>query len=196
MRGWRSWTRRSTAPRRRAESPRAAVVERNPHAVPAVGTAATTGEVSCLREGAAPPRPIAVWLLLLALSAFTAVLAFGSAFLLWDVLSRWGEGHRGWLMALSIAAISTVPAALVWTCFALCSRRRWSRWVGAVMILAYAAFSMLWTDTAQYDNPAQRAGGYLARTFVVPLLCAWWCYAFAFSTKARRYFTKTVADQG
>ena len=168
--------------------------EHNPYAAPAAAVAAV--EVSFLRDEPRPPRPIAVWLLLLLLFVFTVLFAFGAVRLFWSIFSQGVATRGGWAVALAIAGSAAVPAALIWTGFASYSRKPWSRWVGAALILGYAAYGFLKPEGAYYTNDAQRAGGHLTRTFILPLLCAWWCYAFAFSKKARRYFAKTVADQG
>lgn len=189
MRGWRSWMRRSAGPRPLPE-PRPAV-EHNPCAPGPTPKPIGAGDP---REALAP-RPIAVWLLLLLLSGLVALLAFRSAHLVWKVFSDWkGPGVGGGVaLALAIAWSAAVPVALSLTVLAIFARKPWGRWIGAALILGLAAFSFMRPGTSQYANEAQRAGAFLARTFILPLLCVWWCHAFAFSAKARRYFARTTA---
>ena len=97
-------------------------------------------------------------------------------------------------VAMAILVRLAILAAVAWLVASLHRARRWSRWVGLVLIVAMAGYNMLGTDTTHYDNAAQQAGGQIARYGLLPILCAWWAYAFALSAKARRYFARRPSD--
>jgi drug/metabolite transporter (DMT)-like permease len=103
--------------------------------------------------------------------------------------------YRGELRGVSLTAVSMVSNAIPIVAFlaaaySIYRRLSWSRWLGVAAILGLAAFSLLGPDTTQYANDAERAGGHLARILLMPLLLAWWAYAFGFSSKAKRYFSR------
>ncbi len=132
--------------------------------------------------------------MLLLLFGAATPLVFSAASLLWLVVSHWDGIRDGAALAASLTVRLVAPTALVLAGLAVYARRPWSRWIGVAILLASALSSVLRPDTTDYANEAERTGGYLARNFILPGLLAWWCYAFAFSQKARRYFSKTVAD--
>jgi len=90
-----------------------------------------------------------------------------------------------WRIALAAASSATVVG--------IYRRASWSRWAGLLVIFICAVWSVLRTDDP-YPNQAQEAGAWLGRVVVIPLLCVWWAYAFAFSRKARAYFSTVAAN--
>lgn len=72
--------------------------------------------------------------------------------------------------------------------FGLWRGKRWGRWIGLAVIVALALWATIGRDTTDYANESERLGGTTAKYLFGPVLYAWWAYALAFSTKARRYF--------
>jgi hypothetical protein len=158
-------------------------MEHNPYAPP------EAQEISFLREEP-PPRPIAVWLFLVVISMFIIFLVANTAQLLWAVLS-YREGIRSIAgLAMAVAWQLFVVAVFLFAAIGAYRGTPWSRWLGVVAIMGFIAVLFLRPDTTRYVNDAQRAGGYVGRMFIWPLLLVWWAYAFAFSSKARRYFSR------
>lgn len=139
-----------------------------------------------------PPRPIAVWLLIILLSIFVALFFWGiSRF----IVGSWANAAEiGVLVASTIWRLGIVGAFIAGG-YGAYRRHRWSRWFGVALIVLLAVFTLLRKDTTYYANDAERAGGYVARYVIVPLLFAWWVYALAFSRKARRYFSKPAPEE-
>jgi hypothetical protein len=65
--------------------------------------------------------------------------------------------------------------------------------VGIALLVAFAAVSLTRPDTTSYTSEAERTGGFVGRIIVVPLLFIWWIYAFGFSAKAKRFFSRKAA---
>lgn len=132
-----------------------------------------------------PRRPISAWLLLLVFALFAATFAIG--------LGRF-------LLLIGSDAPTRVPLIIdiVWRMvllaisggglYAIFQRQQAGRWIGIIVIILFAGFSIFGPDTTQYSSDAERTGGALARFVLMPPLLAWWCYAFGFSAKARRYW--------
>ncbi len=132
-------------------------------------------------------RPISAWLL-------EALLVF--LILAWVV----GAWRAAWSTALDwqqvgspVVAIATIVyriASIAVLCTALRGihlGRSWARWLGLALLVGLVVFSVVRHDDSTYPNEAQRAGADLAR-MLLPVFCAWWAWAFAFSAKAKRYF--------
>lgn len=136
------------------------------------------------------PRPLSVWLWMLVFLAGTVVFGAGTLRSLWLIASHANELRdplAAWVgVAWRVALIVAVLAVIV----AVYRRRHWSLWLGVVGIIGLAILSLLSHDTTQYPNEAQKAGAALGQFLILPILFAWWTYAFGFSGKARRYFAK------
>lgn len=162
---------------------------RNPYTPPG-----SSSEVTFLKE-VAPPRPVAVFLMLALLAVFGIPCVVGVAGLVALVVSQGGKplGNSAFVVALAwrVAALAFIVVVLV----GLYYRRAWGRWMAIVVPIGIAAFSILGPDTTSYANEAERTGGFLGRVIVIPLLLAWWTYALAFSRKARRYFARPPAGE-
>jgi fucose 4-O-acetylase-like acetyltransferase len=158
-------------------------MEHNPYTAPAV-----TEEVALLRQQA--PRPVAVWLLLGSLLVCFLLMAWGALQSLWEARSSWRA-----FRVLPLAMLLALMASLVATVIGLYRRRPWSRWIGLAMLAGFLSYVILRTDTTHYENEAERAGGFLGRYVMWPLLVAWWAYAFGGSAKARRYFAGRPPDE-
>ena len=162
-------------------------MDHNPYTPPQANT-----EISIPREGV--PRPIAVWLLIALLLVFVLVSLTATVRFIGVVTSHWGEIRDMGLLAVSLVwRLGLIAIALV-AAYSAYRRRRWTRWLGVALLVAFAAFTAFRSDTTQYANDAERAGGHIARFVVVPLLVTWWIYALAFSSKARRYFSKSPSN--
>jgi hypothetical protein len=166
-------------------------MQRNPYEPPA------TAELEVHRDEGVSRRPFSVWLILLLLIAFALVIFLGTTRSLLLVMPNRSNGLS--FVAL-IVAIGLRLALLVIVLFAMISiyrRGRWGRWLGLAVIVALALSSVLRPDDySQYPNDAQRAGAQFARFFVMPSLLAWWAYAFAFSSRAKRYFLPLSPARG
>jgi hypothetical protein len=158
-------------------------MEHNPYTPPQ-----TNIEASIPREVA--PRPVAVWLLVILLFVFTAVFALATARFVWVVFAHWDEVSNAGLMMFSLVWRLAIIAIFFATAYSAYRARRWTRWVGVALIVAFAAYGIFRADTTYYANDAERAGGQAARLVIMPLLLGWWAYALAFSAKARRYFSQ------
>lgn len=131
-------------------------------------------------------RPYAVWLIQ-ALLALVLVMFFVGMFRNFNVLSMGqmsGRALGGLVFGLAFAALFL--AVMVGIHRGL----RVARWFGAALILAFIAYCILGADTSYYASDAERSGGLVGRRVLMPLLCAWWLYAYAFSPKAKRYFSR------
>lgn len=163
---------------------------RNPYSPPLATTPTFLAEAS----RPAAKRPISAWILMAFLAVMTLSIAVPALRIGWALVS--GATHAtsaigviGWLAW--VVGLSTL---LVATILAIHRARPWSRWVGLALIVAFAAFGLLRTDTDHYPNEAQRAGAQISRIVVLPALFAWWAWAFAFTAKARAYFARRPAD--
>jgi hypothetical protein len=128
------------------------------------------------------------WLLVIVL--FCAV---GTARSVGAAVSHWDEIRSAGLLAISLAWRLSLIATFLAAAYAVYCRRDWGRWFGVALFVACTAVAIFRHDTTHYANDAERAGGYLGR-FIVLLLLAWLVYAFAFSSKAKRYFSKASLD--
>ena len=137
---------------------------------------------------------MAAWLLIALLLIFVAVFAVATARYLGVVMSRRGDTLNVVSLAISITWRVALIAAFMAAAHSIYCRRSWSRWLGVASIVGVAVFSLLGPDTTSYANEAERTGGHLARTVLMPLLLAWWAYAFGFSAKAKRYFCRGLSS--
>jgi hypothetical protein len=162
-------------------------MEYNPYAPPQVRT-----EMPLLREAA--PRPVAVWLMIAWLLVFVLFFVIGAVRFVGAAFAHWGEIQSFGLLVGSLAWRLALIAAFLAAIYSLYYRHTWSRWLGVILIVGFAAFMIFRPDTTSYDNDAERVGGNLGRLIIFPLLFWWWAYALAFSSKAKRYFSKPSSD--
>jgi hypothetical protein len=141
------------------------------------------------------PRPLSVWLLIvfLLLVVLVGIVAMTSS-LVTILATEIGLRSMSFL-AFSLSWRLGLIVALIVTTHSVYCRRSWGRWLGLVAISGFAAFLVFGADTTHYANDAERAGGYIGRFIILPSLLVWWAYAFGFSLKAKRYFSKNAGDQ-
>jgi len=139
-------------------------------------------------SNALAPRPIAAWLLILALIASSTLVSLASSQFFLLVAHRWADIRDYTALAVGVTWRIALVAAFVAAVIGIYSRRQWGRWLGLLAIAAFATSSVLGPDTTAYANEAQKAGGFLGRMILGPLAFVWWAYAFGFSRKAKRYF--------
>lgn len=140
-------------------------------------------------------RPIAVWLLIILLTLFTVMFAIAFLRFVGAVATNWSQ----------IQGMGQLVVNLVWRFMLILGfaaavigayrRQPWSKWFGLVLLVSLAAVFIFGVDNTHYVNSAERAGGQVARV-LAPLLLAWWAYALVFSSKARRYFSKSRSEAG
>lgn len=158
-------------------------MQRNPYGPPAT----TDLELS---SGEVPRRrPIAVWLLLIVLCVFTVSFAVGLARLFGYLASNLSGIHNPLALAMGVAWRVGLAAVAVFVIVSISRGRRWSCWLGLAAIVAVIIWNFWRHDDTRYPNDPQRLGGAVSQYILLPLLFAWWGYAFAFSSKARRYFS-------
>lgn len=145
-------------------------------------------EITFLRE--IVPRPVAVWILIATLVIFIVIFFGDVARLLWTLLSRRDDIRNVAGAVLTTAWFMLVIAVLAFLSVCVYRGFHWSRWLGIVTIVGFAAIGFLRPDATHYANEAQRTGGFIGRMVLSPLLFVWWTYAFGFSSKARRYFSQ------
>jgi len=138
-------------------------------------------------------RPFAVWLLLFILLAAEALFAYAFIRSIWLVGPRLSEVSNPLGLAQSVILRLIYFVALLAIMTSIFQRKRWSRWLGLVVIASFLIGNFLRADNTHYLNEAQAAGGFVGRFVIVPLLLSWWAYAFAFSSKAKRYFISANA---
>lgn len=138
---------------------------------------------------ATPRRPFAVWLLFLMLVATTLVMVLGML-RLYSIVTHLGEVRNPQGLTTLIAWRVCLTAVAVFATVSIYRRGFWGRWLGVAAIAALALYSILQFDSSQYGDESRRQGAITARIFAIPLLCAWWAYAFAFSSKAKQYFSR------
>ena len=135
-----------------------------------------------------PPRPISAWLLEALLAFIAAAGLVGLWRLVWMVALDPQNLRSPIGLALAVAWQIGLFVVLALAIRGIHRGRHWARWLGLVLIVAFAVFSVARPDHSTYPNDAQRAGAELGRYAIVPLLCVWWAWAFAFSAKAKRFF--------
>jgi hypothetical protein len=124
-------------------------MEYNPYAPPQAKT-----EMPLLREAA--PRPVAVWLLIICLLASGLLFVIGSAQFVGTIFTHWSEIRSFGLLVGSLAWRLALIAAFLAATYSLYCRHPWSRWLGVMLIVALAAFSIFRPDTTFYANDAER----------------------------------------
>ena len=129
-------------------------------------------------------RPYSVW-------AFQAVLALILVMFIFGVYRQLGAVSRGEIPTLILLVDVVILLVFASPLYFIHRGLRFARWLGVAMIVALAGFSILGSDATHYASDAERMGGLVGRRIIMPLLCAWWLYAFGFSTKAKRYFSRT-----
>ncbi len=168
-------------------------MERNPYTPPSteVLIPVTADDSTFLREEIS--RPIAVWLLTGAILIVVVLLIIKAAqFMRSLFLQGSASGNYLWpalFFALWLAMIGGIALIAV----VIHRGVSWSRWIGIALIVAFAAVSLTSPDTTSYTNEAERTGGFVGKVIVAPLLFIWWIYAFAFSAKAKRFFSGKAA---
>jgi hypothetical protein len=163
---------------------------RNPYSPPLSTTPTFLAEAS----RPAAKRPISAWILMAFLAVTTLSTIVPALRMGWALASGTRQatsalGMIGWL-----AWVLGFSTLLVATILAIHRARPWARWVGLVLIVAFAALGLLRTDLDQYPNDGQRAGAAIAKMVLLPALFVWWAWAFAFTAKARAYFARRPAD--
>jgi len=138
-------------------------------------------------------RPISVWILLLFAVTIALSYSFGVARYIWVFTVHLNEASpSAWFVGIVWhLPVIGLSAVLTW---AIIRRLHWARWAGLLAIVVFAAWQMLRQETVSFENDAERLGGSIAKWFLLPLLCSWWAYAFAFSAKAKRYFGRQSGD--
>jgi len=160
-------------------------MEHNPYTPPQAAA-----EISFLRE--VVPRPIAVWLAILFFLAFGLLfVTMGAQFLGAALVHRGEIRHMGWLAASIVWRLMLIAICLT-AAYCIYSRRPWSRWLGLLALTGFGTAMLLNPDSTHYANDAERTGGQFGRYILIPLLMVWWVYAFGFSAKAKRYFSKST----
>lgn len=137
-----------------------------------------------------PPRPISVWLMIVALALLSLAALFGETMLVSDVTSLAPRVSSHAMLATLLVIQAVKLAAGVTLMIGLWRRRPWARWLGLLCCAGLVVFSVMRQDHSVHANDAERAGGELAQYVLLPLLCLWWGWALAFSAKGRRYFAR------
>jgi len=137
----------------------------------------------------APRRPISVWLLVLAVSAITILFTVSLVRYLWVFVFHFTQMPNLLMASVGLVWRAMLVSAFLATTRGVFCRRNWGRWLGVLVVVAFAAFSLFGPDTTIYKNDAERAGGHLGRIIIFPALLAWWAYALAFSQKSKAYFS-------
>ena len=163
---------------------------RNPYSPPLAATP------TFMAKASRPParRPISAWILMVFLAIMTLAVVLPALPMGWDLATGVRQVKSvlalfGWLAY--VAGFGTLLVALI---LAIHRARPWSRWVGLLLIVAFAAFALLRNDTSHYSNDAERTGAEFARYIIMPVLFVWWAWAYAFTAKSRTYFARPPAD--
>jgi hypothetical protein len=161
-------------------------MQRNPYSPPAT-TELEPASIEVVR------RPIAAWTLLLLLVAMTLDMVVGMGAFFLAFVSRINEAHYPLQLAVAFAWRLAAVAVAVFTIVSIYRRGRWGRWLGLAAIMGLIVYCFLYHDYAQYSNNSKRMGALAGQFFIYPALLAWWGYAFGFSSKARRYFSRNTS---
>jgi hypothetical protein len=159
-------------------------MDRNPYSPPA----STVLDSAPSEVG---PRPFAVWLFLLVLSFLMLAGVVGIARFFGSLASHGFElrdPHALAIIAWRLAWVAVGSFAIV----SVYGRGPWGRWLGVAAIAVLMVWSVLRPDTSHYPDEDQKLGALVGQYFITPLLCAWWAYAFGFSSKAKRYFLQAI----
>jgi len=152
--------------------------QHNPYSPP-------TAEAIDLPPSEVVRRPFAVWLLVGVLLAF-AILWVGATIRSIGLIV--GHADRVFLVVPFVLRL-LILAAILFMMIDAFRRGSWGRWGGVVLIGLLLIFSLLPRDEPHYVDEAQRVGQWIGKFLMLPALLVWWGYAFAFSAKARRYFS-------
>jgi len=136
----------------------------------------------------APPRPIAVWLLSLLLLVCGCVFTFAVLSFIWGVMTHLSGLQNYGALVVAVGWRVVFVAGLVAVLLGVFCGRRWARWPGVLMLLGIALYSVLKPDKAPVTGEAGREASMIGRFIFLPLLMAWWVWAFGFSEKAKRFF--------
>jgi hypothetical protein len=161
-------------------------MQRNPYSPPA------STELERI-SSAVVRRPLAVWLLLLVLFAMMLIWIAGMARSFSVVAPHVGEVRNSLQLGVAFAWRLAFLAVVLLAIVGIYRRWHWGRWLGIAAIVALAILNFLRHDDSQYPDAAQRLGGLTAKFVIFPLLLAWWAYAFGFSSKAKRYFSRDTS---
>jgi hypothetical protein len=156
-------------------------MQRNPYSPPAT----TELEPTSIEVARRPP---AVWLLLIVLFAMMLIWIAGLARSFWVAAPHMNQVRNPLQLAVAFVWLLGFVAVALLAIVSIYRRGNWGRWLGIAAIVALAIWNFLRHDDSLYPNDAQRLGALTARFFILPLLFAWWAYAFGFSSKAKRYF--------
>jgi hypothetical protein len=138
-------------------------------------------------------RPLSAWLLLVLAAATAVAFSLGVVRLGWLLATNQMQVLDPVRASLACAWRIALVAGSAATVVGVYRHTSWSRWTGLLVIFSFATWSALRTD-GPYPNEAQEGGAWFGRVVVMPLLCVWWAYAFAFSRKARAYFAHGAAS--
>ena len=138
-------------------------------------------------------RPVSVWILILFLLLFDLLFVVATIRFITAFSSGSSEENGAVVGVVSFVWRLALIASFTAGAYGAFRRQNWSRWFGAVLVVAFAAFMFFGTDTTQYANDAERSGGTIARV-LVPVLLLWLACALAFSSKVKRYFS-TSSDE-
>jgi len=157
--------------------------QRNPYSPPATTELEpTSSEVA--------RRPLATWLLLIVLFAMMLIWIAGML-RFFGVVAQHGNDVRNPLrLAMAFAGLLGFVAVALLAIVSIYRRWHWGRWLGIAAIVALIIWNFLRHDASRYPDNAQRLGALTAQYVILPLLFAWWAYAFGFSSKAKRYFSR------
>jgi hypothetical protein len=156
--------------------------QRNPYSPPATTELEpTSSEVA--------HRPLAMWLLLIVLFAMMLIWIAGMPPFFRLVAQHGTDVRNPLLLAVVFAGLLGFVAVMLLAIVSIYRRWHWGRWLGIATIVALIIWNFLRHDDSRYPDEWQRLGALTGRFVILPLLFAWWAYAFGFSSKAKRYFT-------
>lgn len=134
------------------------------------------------------PRPISVWLMVVAMALLSIAALYGESKLATDPALAAQRATAPMVFA-TVALIQTAKLALALTLLVgLWRRRPWARWLGLLYAVGLLIFCIMRPDHRLHGDDAERAGAELGQYVIIPALCVWWGWALAFSAKGRRYF--------
>jgi len=154
---------------------------------------ATTADIR--QTSPRPPRPISAWLLEAMLLFFALATLAGLWRTVWMVALEWQRVRSPLGVFLALTGQAALFVTLALSIRGIHRGRTWARWLGLALIAAFTVFDLVRPDRSTYPNEAQRAGAELARYILIPMLCVWWAWAFAFSGKATRFFAPPAAKE-
>ena len=164
--------------------------DRNLYTPPLSATVAEPGRA----RGPGGKRPISAWVLMAMLTLAVLGMVFGAARTAWMIAQSSRDIRHPLAMIGGSVVTACVLALLVTFILSIYRGRPVARWLGLAAIVGFSVLSVLRPDDTRYPNQAQEAGAAAAKYFMLPIVYLWWAYAFAFSAKARRYFSREPVD--